>query len=69
VLRDALSALAVHSTAGRMVTVISHMRSITEDADHVLVVNRSFAGSRAYWATPDEREQIINDDLGRGQLP
>jgi exonuclease SbcC len=68
VLRDALNALAAHSTAGRIVTVISHMRSITENADHVLVVKRSFAGSRAHWATPDEREQIINDDLGRGQL-
>jgi exonuclease SbcC len=67
-LREALTALATHSTAGRLVTVISHMRSITENAEHVLVVKRTSTGSRAQWATAEEREQIINDDLGRGQL-
>ncbi|MEV4813309.1 SMC family ATPase [Micromonospora avicenniae] len=68
VLRDALNALTAHSTAGRLVTVISHMRAITEIADHVLVVEKTFTGSRARWASPDEREQIINDDLSRGML-
>ncbi|MFI5960453.1 AAA family ATPase [Cryptosporangium sp. NPDC051539] len=69
VLRDALNALAGHTTSGRMVTVISHMRAIAEIAEHVLVVERTPLGSRAHWAGPDEREQIINDDLGRGLLP
>lgn len=68
VLQDALNALAAHSTAGRLVTIISHMRSIAEITDHVLVVERTFAGSRAHWASPEEREQIINDDLNRGLL-
>ncbi|MFI7306989.1 AAA family ATPase [Micromonospora aurantiaca] len=68
VLQDALNALAAHSTAGRLVTIISHMRSIAEITDHVLVVERTFAGSRAHWASPGEREQIINDDLNRGLL-
>jgi exonuclease SbcC len=67
-LREALTALATHSTAGRLVTLISHMRSIAENVDHVLVVKRTFAGSQAHWAIAEEREQIINDDLGRGQL-
>lgn len=68
VLRDALSTLANHSSAGRQVTVISHMRSIVEITDHVLVVDRTFAGSRAHWANPQQRDQIINDDLSRGML-
>ncbi|GAA0903550.1 AAA family ATPase [Virgisporangium aurantiacum] len=68
VLQDALNALAAHSTAGRLVTIISHMRSIAEITDHVLVVERTFRGSQAHWADPEEREQIVNDDLNRGLL-
>ncbi|MDG4760323.1 SMC family ATPase [Micromonospora sp. WMMD710] len=68
VLRDALHALTAHSTEGRLVTVISHMRAITEIADHVLVVEKTFTGSRARWASPEERDRIINDDLSRGML-
>ncbi|GAA2391947.1 SMC family ATPase [Dactylosporangium salmoneum] len=68
VLQDALYTLAAHSTEGRLVTIISHMRSIAETTDQVLVVERTFAGSHAHWASPEEREQIINDDLNRGLL-
>lgn len=67
-LRDALNTLTDHSTTGRLVTVISHMRSITENAEHVLVVEKSLTTSHAHWADASERERIINDDLGRGLL-
>jgi exonuclease SbcC len=48
--------------------VISHMRSITENAEHVLVVEKTLTTSRTHWADADEKERIINDDLGRGLL-
>jgi exonuclease SbcC len=67
-LREALHALTGHSTTGRLVTVISHMRSITENAEHVLVVEKTLTTSRTHWADADEKERIINDDLGRGLL-
>jgi DNA repair protein SbcC/Rad50 len=68
VLQDALNALAAHSNNGRVVTIISHMRTIAEITDHVLVVEKTFTGSRCHWASPDERDRIVNDDLNRGLL-
>ena len=68
VLQDALNALAAHSNDGRVVTIISHMRTIAEITDHVLVVEKTFTGSRCHWASPDERDRIVNDDLNRGLL-
>jgi exonuclease SbcC len=67
-LRDALTTLTDHSASGRMVTVISHMRSIAEYAEDVLVVEKTLTSSRAHWADASERDTIINDDLGRGLL-
>jgi exonuclease SbcC len=60
--------LTGHSTTGRLVTVISHMRSIAESAEHVLVVEKTLTTSRTHWADAEEKERVINDDLGRGLL-
>ena len=68
VLGDALEALSRQANDGRLVTVISHMRDVAENFDNVLLVTRSPGGSRAHWLDPEERDQLVTDELGAGLL-
>jgi exonuclease SbcC len=69
VLTEALETLGRQTIGGRLVVLISHMRAITENIEHVLVVEKTLTGSQAHWASADERDQIITDDLAAGLLP
>ena len=56
-LDSAVEALGTVAATGRMVGVISHVRAVAEQLDHVLEVERTAAGSRAKWSRSDaERE-------------
>lgn len=67
-LAEALDALTRQATGGRLVAVISHMKAVAENFDHVLLVNRTTSGSHAHWTTPAERDQLVTDELTAGLL-
>ena len=47
-----------------MVGVISHVRAVAEQIDHVLAVTRSATGSRAQWLSSGQRRQLSESDAG-----
>ena len=51
----ALEALAQVSATGRLVVVISHIRAVAEQLEHVLAVTRTATGTEARWLTLEER--------------
>ena len=60
----AVQALGTVAASGRMVGVISHVRAVAEQIDHVLTVTRSATGSRAEWLTSRQRRQLSESDTG-----
>jgi DNA repair protein SbcC/Rad50 len=62
-LAEALDALSRQAQGGRLVAVISHLRSIAENMEHVLAITRGPDGSRARWLGGAERDQLITDEL------
>jgi len=62
-LAEALEALGRQAEGGRLVAVISHLRSIAENMDHVLAITRGPDGSQARWLGGNERDQLIADDI------
>ena len=60
----AVQALGTVAAAGRMVGVISHVRAVAEQIDHVLAVTRGATGSRAEWLTNRQRERLSESDTG-----
>ena len=63
-LDSAVQALATVAASGRMVGVISHVRAVAEQIDHVLAVARDAAGSRARWLTRAQRQQLVESETG-----
>jgi exonuclease SbcC len=59
----ALDALEARAASGRLVAVISHVRSITERIEDVLAIRATPAGSEAHWLTSSERAQEITHEL------
>ena len=60
----AVQALGAVAARGRMVGVISHVRAVAEQIDHVLAVTRGAAGSRAEWLTDRQRRRLSESDTG-----
>ena len=58
----AVQALGTVAAKGRMVAVISHVRAVAEQIDHVLAVTRDAAGSRTEWLTTRERRRLSESD-------
>ena len=63
-LDSAIQALGTVAASGRMVGVISHVRAVAEQIDHVLAVARDTAGSRARWLTRAQRQQLVESETG-----
>lgn len=63
-LDGAVEALATVAAGGRMVGVISHVRAVAEQIDHVLSVTRDAAGSRVEWLSADQRRRVSQSDAG-----
>lgn len=62
-LSEALDALGRQAETGRMVAVISHLRSIAEAMDRVLAVTAGPTGSQVRWLGGDERDQLVTQDI------
>jgi exonuclease SbcC len=62
-LDEALSALELQASEGRLVAVVSHVRAVAERIETVLEVTRTAAGSRAGWRGAAERELMLADEL------
>lgn len=60
----AVQALGTVAAQGRMVGVISHVRAVAEQIDHVLAVTRTAAGSRAEWLSGADRNRFSVSDAG-----
>ena len=60
----AVQALGAVAARGRMVGVISHVRAVAEQIDHVLAVTRGAAGSRVEWLTGGQRRRLSESDTG-----
>ena len=60
----AVQALGTVAAGGRMVGVISHVRAVAEQIEHVLAVTRSATGSRVAWLTTRQREHLSESDTG-----
>lgn len=58
----AVEALAMVAGKGRMVGVISHVRAVAEQVDHVLAVAGDATGSRAAWLTASQRRDMSVGD-------
>lgn len=63
-LDSAVEALGTVAANGRMVGVISHVRAVAEQIDHVLAVTRGATGSRAEWLTSGQRRQLSESGTG-----
>jgi len=44
--------------------VISHVRAVAEQVEHVVAVTRHAAGSQAKWLTGTQRQQLSESDGG-----
>jgi exonuclease SbcC len=62
-LSEALDALGRQAEAGRMVAVISHLRSVAEAMDRVLAVTAGPSGSQVRWLGGDERDELVTEDI------
>ena len=60
----AVQALGTVAAQGRMVGVISHVRAVAEQIDHVLAVTRTAAGSRVEWLSAADRNRLSVSDAG-----
>jgi exonuclease SbcC len=65
-LGEALDALTQKAEGGRLVAVISHLRSVAESIDRVLAVRMTPTGSRVTWVSAEEREKMLSEDVERG---
>ena len=62
-LSEALDALGRQAETGRLVAVISHLRSVAEAMDRVLAVTAGPSGSQARWLGIEERDELTAEDL------
>lgn len=61
-LDSAVEALSQVAARGRMVAVISHVRAVAEQVNHVLAVTHGSRGSHARWLAPNERAALAEMD-------
>ncbi|WP_433476492.1 AAA family ATPase [Spirillospora sp. CA-142024] len=64
----ALNVLRDQSGGDKLVTVISHLHTVAEAVDDVLLVERSPAGSKATWLTAEQRDAFIFGQASSGLL-
>lgn len=59
----AVEALTSAASRGRMVAVITHIRAVADQVDHVLAVTREITGTRAKWLSSSQRAHLAAEDL------
>lgn len=65
-LDDALEVLSEQAGGGRLVAVITHLRQVAENLEHVLWVTKSLTGSTIKPLTIAERDALLSDDARSG---
>lgn len=59
----AVEALGAVAATGRLVVVITHLRAVAEQIDHVLSVTREPTGTQAVWLSDSARSVLAEGDL------
>ncbi len=59
----AVEALGSVAATGRLVAVITHLRAVAEQIDHVLSVTREPTGTQAMWLSDSARSVLAEGDL------
>jgi len=67
-LDDALNELERRAASGRLVAVVSHIRSVAERIENVLLVTKTAAGSSVRWAADNESDVLIQETVEGGLL-
>lgn len=67
-LGEAMDALTAKAEGGRLVAVISHLKTVAESIDKVLSVRMSPTGSKVTWISAEEREKMLSEDVERGLI-
>ena len=67
-LDEALSELERRASNGRLVAVVSHIRSVAERIENVLLVTKTATGSAAHWAADNESDELIQETVEAGLL-
>jgi DNA repair protein SbcC/Rad50 len=67
-LEYAMAALERRASEGKLVCVISHLKSVAERIDHVLLVTRTPRGSEVKVADRSERAALVEEELEAGLL-
>lgn len=65
-LHQALGELHRNAGDGRLVAVISHMRDVADNFENILMVEKTPRGSNAKWLSPEQRDELMADDLASG---
>ena len=65
-LDDALEVLSEQAGGGRLVAVITHLRQVAENLEHVLWVTKSLTGSTIRPLAIAERDALLSDDARSG---
>lgn len=65
-LHQALSESHRNAGDGRLVAVISHMRDVADNFENILMVEKTPRGSNAKWLSPEQRDELMADDLASG---
>jgi DNA repair protein SbcC/Rad50 len=60
----AIEALTSIASRGRMVAIISHIRAVADQVDHVLAVTREATGTQARWLSASQRAELAVGELG-----
>jgi exonuclease SbcC len=66
VLGDALDVLSRQAEGGRLVAVISHLRAVAENIEHVLLVTKDATGSDVRWVQGAERDALVESEASSG---
>ena len=59
----AVEALGSVAASGRLVAVITHLRAVAEQIDHVLSVTREPTGTQTVWLSDSARSTLAEGDL------
>src|SRR5205823_1643992 len=68
-LSEALEALEQQAEGGRLVAVMSHLRSLAEAVERVWAVTRGWTGSHGRWLGGDERDRAVAEEVRKACSP
>ena len=67
-LDDAIAALERAAASGRLIAVVTHLKTVMQSIDQVLAIQRTLKGSQAHWAGTTERARTAVEEATAGLL-